>query len=75
MPKAALSPEPLRAQPNHRYQTINAMVLLYDSLPSDREKGAIMELFVTFAWRLWVMNPETFIKKFNSAQNHHGPTA
>jgi len=77
MPKAALAPEPLQAHgsPNHRHQAINAMVLLYDALQSDREKGAIMELYVTFAWRVWVMNVETFIAKFNAAQNHHGASA
>jgi hypothetical protein len=46
------------------------MVLLYDALPSDREKGCAMELFVQFAFRAWGWNVEKFINTFTSAQNH-----
>ena len=67
MPKAAALDTP--ALPTIRQQALNAMVLFYDCLPSDREKGCAMELFVQFAFRAWGWNVEKFIKQFNAAQN------
>jgi hypothetical protein len=68
MPKAATLQES-PALPTTRQQALNAMVLLYDALPTDREKGCAMELFVQFAFRAWGWNVEKFIKQFNAAQN------
>ena len=68
MPKAATLQES-PALPTTRQQALNAMALLYDTLPTDREKGCAMELFVQFAFRAWGWNVEKFIKQFNAAQN------
>ena len=78
MPKAATLDPPASVHATHctsRQQAFNAMVLLYDALPSDREKGCAMELFVQFAFRAWGWNVEKFINTFTSAQNHHGQTS
>jgi len=58
------------ATPTKRQQTVNAMVLMYESLTTERECGCAMEAFLQFAFRAWTWNPEKFHKEFSAALNH-----
>ena len=63
MPKTALLVE----SPYQR--SINAMVLLYDTMHSDYQKSIAMEMFFQVAYRAWGWNIEKFYSEFKAAQN------
>ena len=66
MPKLANAP-PVVSDPRH--QTLNAIVLLYDTLQSEREKGCAMELFLAFVYRAWGWTVEKFKAEFDEARH------
>jgi len=53
-------------------RSINAMVLLYDTVHSDYARSVVMEAFTQIAFRAWGWNVEKFYSEFKAAQNGQG---
>jgi len=60
----------LPVEPPCRLQALNALILLLDTLQSERERGLAIEAFLAFCWRAWAWNPETFHRYFLAAKDH-----
>jgi hypothetical protein len=67
---AKLANAPILESPYQR--SINAMVLLYDTMHSEYHRSIAMECFTQVAFRAWGWNVEKFYSEFKAAQNGQG---